>query len=213
MKRIKETIENIRTGYQEVIENCFFIWAQYGTENVEDLVFGQEDTAVKIKEFFTMYSGIDLTGAFAVSLRSTDAGENQVAKQQIQLQLIGLMMNYFQRLLQAGEAALAAMKQGMPEYTMMVQDTMNAARKMFQDLLRDYNVPSPDQYVPDLAKYLAAQTPGVGGPQGGPEGQPQGTGQPPGLDALLASLGGAGGAGGSGAQNGRDLFAAPLSGP
>ena len=214
MKRIKETIENIRTGFAEIIENCFFIWAQYGTESLEDLVFGQEDTAIKIKSFFETYSNIDLTGSFAVSLRATDAGENQVAKQQIQLQLITLMMGYFEKLLAAGEAALAATAQGMPTYTEMVRETMVAARKMFTDLLRDYNVPSPEAYVPDLAKYLQPPPQAqLGGPPGGPAGQPGVPATPAGLEALLATLGGAGGAGGPAPSgNGRDVFAPSLTG-
>ena len=214
MKRIKETIENIRAGFAEVIENCFFIWAQYGTEDLEDLVFGQEDTAIKIKQFFEAYSNIDLTGSFAVSLRVTDAGENQVAKQQIQLQLINLMMGYFEKLLAAGEAALAATAQGLPTYTEMVRETMVAARKMFTDLLRDYNVPSPEAYVPDLAKYLQPPPQAqLGGPAGGPPGQSAVPTAPGGMEALLATLGGAGGAGGpTPSGNGRDLFASSLTG-
>lgn len=216
MKRIKETIENIRSGFAEVIENCFFIWAQYGTEELEDLVFGQDDTAIKIKQFFQQYSEINLTGAFAVSLRATDTGENVVAKQQMQLQLIQIMMGYFEKLLAAGEAALMAMKQGLPEYTMMVHDTMVAARKMFNDLLHDYNVPSPEAYVPDLAKYLqppTPQAPGIGAGPGGAVGSPQGVPGAQGVEALLASLGGTGGAGGQrAALNGGPIFAPPLTG-
>jgi hypothetical protein len=215
MKRIKETIENIRSGFAEIIENCFFIWAQYGTEELEDIVFGQEDTTQKIKSFFNTYKDINLTGAFAVSLRATDAGENQVAKAQIQLQLIQIMMGYYEKLLAAGEAALAARAQGMEAYVAMVNETMTAAKKMFVDLMRDYNVPSPEAYVPDLAKYLAPpQAPGLGGQPGGPAGGVPGAGGPAGVEALLASLGGLGGAGGSAAQNGNGSpFAAPLTGP
>lgn len=214
MKRIKETIENIRSGLAEVIENCFFIWAQYGTEELEDIVFGQEDTAQKIKQFFLTYSDINLTGAFAVSLRATDAGENQVAQAQIQLQLIQIMMGYFEKLLAAGEAALVARAQGMEQYTLMVNDTMTAARKMFVDLLHDYNVPSPEAYVPDLAKYLAPpQAPGLGGQQAGPGGGVPGAGGPAGVEALLAQITGAGGPGGPNPANGNGSpFAAPLTG-
>lgn len=214
MKRIKETIENIRTGLAEVIENCFFIWAQYGTEELEDIVFGQEDTAAKIKSFFNIYKDINLTGAFAVSLRATDAGENQVAQAQIQLQLIQIMMGYFEKLLAAGEAALAARAQGMEAYVMMVNDTMTAARKMFVDLLHDYNVPSPEAYVPDLAKYLAPpQAPGLGGQPAGPVGGVSGAGGPEGMATLLAQISGVGGPGGQATPNGdRSVFAGSLTG-
>lgn len=195
-KRVEQTLENIRVGMQDIIEKAFCIWFQYGTEDLEDLVFGTDDTATKIEDFFASMNAENvINGAIGVSLKAADAGDNKQARQQMQLSIINLMIGYLEKQLQAAESALEAMKSGLPEVAPMVADTINAARKMFNDLLHNYDIRNPEQYLPDLAKYLGgqpgisdpyAQQGGLGGPAAGPAG-PQG---PPGMaDVSAASEG------------------------
>lgn len=172
-KRVEEVLENIRVGFSEILENAIYIWIQYGPEGVDDLVFGDDEVGLLVKEFFNSVSEVNVNGALAIDLTATDANSNKQAMQQMQLSIIQIMMQYLEKLLQAGEAALMAMKQGMPEYSQMVADVMTAARKMFEDLLQKYDIRNAEEYLPDLQKYLNLQ----GGPLAGTQ-VPLGAGSP-----------------------------------
>lgn len=170
-KRVEEVLENIRSGMSEVIENCLYIWIQYGTEGLDDLVFGDDETGALVKEFFDTIKAENVNGALAIDLTATDASGNRQAVQQMQLQIIQVMMQYLEKLLAAGQGALQA-QQTMPQMTEMIKDVMTSARNMFRDLLQKYDIRNPDDYLPDLEKYLGGQTlspgQGIGGnPQGG----------------------------------------------
>jgi len=179
MSRVEEVLENVRQGYAEMLELVISIWIQYGTGGLEDLVYGPGDeVAVGVKQFFTMVSQENINGAYAVDLTVTDANTNRQAQQQMQLALIQIMMQYLEKLLQAGEAALASIAQGIPEYALMVKDVMHAAREMFRDLAQKYDVPDPDVYLPDLEKYLNVNqpNPAAAGNGGGADAQGRASG-------------------------------------
>ena len=176
--RVEEVLQNIRDGYEEIIQNCVSIWIQFGTNGVEDLIFGDDQTAKDVKEFFKSVTQENVNGMYAVSLTVTEAATSKQAQQQMQLALIQIMMQYLEKVLQAGEAALMAMKQGLPEYTEMVKEVMKAARAMFLDLTKKYDVPNPEDYIPDLEKYL--ENAGQGGQPSAGQGGGNGAGGPPG---------------------------------
>lgn len=179
-KRVEEVLENIRHGLAEVIENCIYIWIQYGLDGLDDVVFGGDDTAEQIKDFFGSINAENVNGALAIDLTATDAAGNRQAMQQMQLQIIQIMMQYLEKLLQAGQAALEAQQQ-MPELAVMIQDVMAAARKMFGDLLQKYEIRNPDDYLPDLGKYLNGPEQAIQGGGGGLEGLVGGPAGGPGL--------------------------------
>jgi hypothetical protein len=193
-RRVESTLENVRQGMAEVIENALYIWIQYGTEAVEDLIWQGDDTALLIKEFFDQVSEVNVHGGLSVTLSATDANDNKQSRQQMQLAIINIMMQALEKMLSLGQAALMAQEQ-LPAYTQMAAATMEAGRAMLTDLLKRYDVPDPDAYVPDLMRFLnvasgASAAPGVaaGYGEGGVGGGDQGA-------SLLGSLAGAGGAG------------------
>jgi hypothetical protein len=176
LARVEEVLENLRAGFEEVIQLVLSLWIQYGTRGLEQIVFGENDeAAAKIREFFSLVSVANVNGAFAVDLTVTDATTNKQARQQAQLALIQIMMQYLEKLLQAGSSAVVAARQGIPEYVEMVKDVMKAAREMFRDLAQQYDVADPDSYLPDLERYLNATgqgfSAGVEGRTVGPEGE------------------------------------------
>lgn len=168
-KRVEEVLENIRNGFAEVIENCLYIWIQYGMEGLDDLVFGDDGDAQLLKEFFNSVSAENVNGALAIDLTATDAAGNRQAMQAMQLQIINVMMQYLEKLLAAGQSALQAQQQ-MPEFARMIVDVMNAARNMFKDLLQKYDIRNPEDYLPDLEKYLNGAQPSGANGAGGAEG-------------------------------------------
>ena len=187
---VEAVLENIRTGFQEMMYLMVSLWIQYGTGGLEDAIYGPDDpTAQQVKDFFRIINQQNLNGAFGVNLTVTDASTNKQALQQMQLQLIEIMMQYLEKLLEAGAGAIQAMQQGIPQYGQMVAEVMEVARKMFKDLLEKFDIPNPDDYLPMLEKYLGgqpAQTPagaggggdaqGRNGGPGGEQGVPVGTG-------------------------------------
>jgi len=188
-KRVEHVLENVRTGLSEVLENCMYIWIQYGLGDLDDIVFGGDVIADDLREFFGQISAENVNGAIAIDLSVTDAGTSRQVMQQMQLQLIQIMMQYLEKLLQAGAEAIAAMKQGSPEFAEMVKDVMTAARMMFKDLLHKYDIRNPEEYLPDIGDYLngsqVSRPPAAAGGGGaGPEAA---------IAGLLGGLGGAGG--------------------
>lgn len=176
-RRVEEVLENIRVGFAEIIENCLYIWIQYGLDGLDDIVFGTDEIAGKLKSFFDSVSEQNVHGSLSVELAATDAANNRSVQQQVQLAIIQVMMQYLNKLVEAGQLAIAASTQ-QPQLTGLIGEVMNSARKMFKDLLQKYDIRNPDDYLPDLEKYLNAATQGQGiagtdqGNAGGPEGQP-----------------------------------------
>jgi hypothetical protein len=185
-KRVEQVLENIRNGFAEILEMAFYIWMQYGTEEIDTLVFGDDEIGAKVKDFFTnKVTEANLYGCFAIDLTATDASGSRQVVQQLQLNIIQVMMSYLEKLLQAGQAALMAKSQ-LPEYSQMVVEVMTAARKMFKDLLHKFDIRNPEDYLPDLEKFVNDYKPqpvppggavgGAGEPTAGPSVAP--TSQP-----------------------------------
>lgn len=177
LSRVEEVLENIRVCFNEIVEFIVSLWIQYGTGGLEDVVYGEGDkVATDVKEFLKRITQENINGAFAVDLSVTDTTNNRQAQQQMQLALIQIMMQYLEKVLAAGQGAIQAIQQGVPEYAEMVKDVMTAAREMFRDLAEKYDVVDPEKYLPDLARYIdgtlnRAQGEGSGA---GAEGQPGG---------------------------------------
>lgn len=179
-KRVEEVLENLRQGIAEVIENCFYIWFQYGTDDLSDIVFGDDKIGEDVMKFFQSVDADNVNGAIAIDLAAADAGTGRQAMQQMQLQIIQVMMQYLEKVLTAGAEAMKAEQAGMPQFTAMVAEVMAAARKMFEDLLHKYDIRNPEDYLPDLEKFLnAGQT--LAGAEAGPGGLVGGPTEAPGL--------------------------------
>jgi hypothetical protein len=193
-KRVEEVLENLRVGFSEIIENCMYIWIQYGMEGLDDLVFGDDETSQLLKEFFSTVSAENVNGALAIDLSATDASGSRQATQQLQLQIIQVMMGYYEKLIELGTAAIQA-QATMPAFAAMATDVMEAAKKMFTDLLTKYDIRNPEDYIPDLEKYLNGPAASAGAGQavgGGVAGLPGGPAGLGGLSAGIPTLGGNG---------------------
>lgn len=181
-KRVEEVLENFRDGFGEILLKCFSIWIQYGLEGLDEMVFGDDTEKVRrdVVEFFDVLHQTTLTGAVSIDLTATDASGNRAALQSMQLQLIQIMMGYYEKLLQAMGAAMQLM-QTQPEMAAVIKETMTASRKLYEKLLHDYNIRNPEDYLPDIERYInggqdanagplgrGAAPSGVGGPQGQP---------------------------------------------
>lgn len=176
-RRVEEVLENIRVGFSEMMQNCIYIWMQYGLDGIDDLVFGDDEVANQLKEFFDTVTEDNVYGALAFDLSATDAANNKAIQQQVQLAIIQVMMTYLNKLVEAGQLAISAAQQ-QPDLTGLIGEVMKSARNMFKDLLSKYDINNPEDYLPDLEKYLHAATQGQGSPAGatgtnaGIQGQP-----------------------------------------
>lgn len=193
-RRVEEVLENIRNGLAEVMQNCMSIWIQYGLDGLDDVVFADDQITKDIREFFNQVHQENVDGSLAIDLAATDAANNRTAQQQIQLAIVQMMMQYLEKLVQIAQLAFQSQQQA-PELVPMYVDIMTAARNMFRDLLQKYNVPNPDDYLPELEKYFndavkAATAGAPGATAGGAAGQG-------GLEGILASI-----VGGQGIQGG-----------
>lgn len=175
-RRVEEVLENIRSGFSEIFRMCIYIWIQYGLDGIDDVVFGDDRIGEAVKDFFDSVSNENVVGMIAVDIAATDAANNKAVQQQTQLAMIQTMMQYLDKLVQAGQMAISAAQQ-QPELTALVSAVMESSRKMFTDLLNTYNVRNPEDYLPDLQRFLDAAVsagqaqsgapPGVGGPPNG----------------------------------------------
>lgn len=181
-KRVEEVLENVRVGFAEIIENCIYIWIQYGLEGLDDVVFGNSETQEELRKLFNNLSIENVNGALAIDLTATDASGNRQVVQQLQLQIIQSMMIYLEKILEAGGLALQA-QQSQPQLAKMVEEVMRASRTMFKDLLHKYDIRNPDDYLPDLEKFLNGQSIPPTGPFTASQG---GVGTPGGLPGGLA---------------------------
>lgn len=172
-KRVEEVLENFREGFAEILLNCISIWMQYGLEGLDEMVLGDDKVAEDVRRFFDVVTQTNIHGTVAIDLTATDASGSRAALQQMQLQLIQIMMGYYEKLLEAMSIAIQMQQQGNMEAVAVIKDTAVAARKLFTDLLHDYNIRNPEDYLPDLEKYLGGPTANGGPPIGGsPQGQP-----------------------------------------
>jgi hypothetical protein len=166
-KRVEEVLENIRVGIAEVIENCVYIWIQYGLGEI-----GDDETAQQVRKFFSSVNQSNVNGSIAIDLAATDAMNNRQIQQQIALAIINVMMQYYTKLVEAGQLAMQAAQQ-MPDLAELIKATMHASRELFKDLLTKYDIPNPEDYLPALEDFLAQPTAGqgvTGLPSGGPGG-------------------------------------------
>lgn len=195
-KRVEETLENVRTGFADMIEKAFCIWIQYGTEDLEDLVFAGDYTAQQIKSFFLEMSPEHvINGAIGVTLKATDAGDNKQARQQMQLSLLNIMITIIEKMATAATEAVGAVQQGAdPAIKDIINETLKATTKLATDLLKTYDIRNPEQYLPDLTRFLegsqSVASPGFAqGGQAGATGVPGGSSPLGGLEALLGGGG------------------------
>lgn len=176
-KRVEETLENIRNGYAEILEMWIAIWIQYGLDGLDDVVFADDEVGQKVRDFFNSVTIANLHGSLAVDLSVTDAANNRVAQQQMQLAIIQVMMGYLEKIFQLGQMATQAVTTS-PALLDLAKEVSDAARAMFKDLLGTYNIRNADAYLPDLDKYIeelksgAKRPEDVGGVVGGITGQP-----------------------------------------
>lgn len=154
-KRVEHTMDNWRDGLTEIMMLCFLIWLQYGTDGLEDRIF-DDATAKKIRHFFDNVDFDRIYGAIGIELSATDAANNTTVKQQLQLAIISTMMGYYEKLIESAQLAIQAAQSGQESLSRFLGEVADAARKLFKDLLVQYNVPNPEEYLPDLEKYLAA---------------------------------------------------------
>lgn len=197
-KRVESVMENIRAGYSEIIQNCLWIWVQYGTGGIEDRMFDPE-VSESIRQFFAEVDETSIEGAMAVELTATDASTNRVTQQQLQLGLIQAVMSFLDRTVQLGQLALQAQQQN-PQAVELFTGVLDAARAAYRDLLGKYDVPNPEEYLPDIDR--------VFGPRGEAN-QPGGTPGEPAMERILELAGLVPGAGGAGAAGGPGGMAVP----
>lgn len=171
-RRVEEVLENLRRGFSEVIENCIYIWIQYGLDGLDEVAFGDDQIGTEVREFFKDLTAENVNGAIAIDLAASDARNNRQMMQQLQLAIIQVMMTYLERMLQAGQAALQAQQQS-PEFAGMIKEVMRASKVMFTDLLRTYDIRNPEEYLPALEEFLDGDGTGQG-VSGSAEGQPGG---------------------------------------
>lgn len=199
-RRVEQVLENLRLGFAEILDNMLYIWAQYGLNGTDWIVFGDDEIGRKVTEFFSSFVRDDvIRGALAIDLAATDAASNRQMLQQMQLAIINVMMGFYQKMIEAGQLAVQAAST-QPQFAEFVGDVTGAARRLFKELLTRYDIPNPEEFLPDLEAFLdpaLAQLGGGGAPAGPPSGAPVppgmvGPGGPsaPALGPRMPSLGG-----------------------
>ena len=177
-KRVEEVLENFRLGFGEIFLNCISIWMQYGLEGLDEIVLGDDKIAEDVRSFFDIVTQTNIYGTIGIDLTATDASGSKAALQTMQLQIIQTMMGYYEKLLEAMSIGLQMQAQNNQEAVMVIKEVAEASRKLFIDLLHDYNIRNPEDYLPDLGKYLGGQGADggqvAGGNPQGPISAPQG---------------------------------------
>lgn len=182
-KRVEQVMENVRNGLSEVQENCVYIWMQYGLDDIDDIVFGDDQTAKDVKDFFNALTSDNVAGAIAIDLMATDAKSNRVARQQVQMAIIQVMMTFYEKFVALGTQAIQA-QMSMPAVSGLMQEVAESARKLFKELLVQHDIVDPEAYIPELEKYINAAIAGNAGGAGGTPGLPPGNGEQSGLPAV-----------------------------
>lgn len=197
-KRVEETLENLRYGFAEMLEMCFYIWIQYGTDGMEYKVFDKE-TADNIRAFFDAATELDIGASIRVELAATDASNNKTVQQQLQLSLIQTFTMYYDKLIQGAQLAVQASAQS-PILAKLVGQVMEDATKLYHDLAVKYDVPSPEDYLPDLTEFNASLSQGPAPVAGAAS--PNGAGGPSPMQGMEGGGGGNVGPAGSMPQAG-----------
>lgn len=200
-RRVEQVLENIRNGLSESMMMCFYLWIQYGIDDVTDIAFGDDEVANSVHRFFNTIDRDNIDGAIAIDLAAVDAANNKIQQQQAQLALIQIGMQYLEKLVQVAQMAI----QSDPRLQEFLGEVVGAARRMFKDLYDKYDIPNSDMYLPDMEAFLAQLREPTGLP-GGAEGQS-------GLSLVPAQGGGASqGQGGTAQNSGRAVPAVPSPG-
>ncbi len=179
-RRVEEVMENVRAGLAEAMQLCMANWIQFGLGDVKDIVFGDDEISVRITEFFNQIDADNINGMMAIDLAATDAANNRSVQQQVQLAIIQVMMQYLKQLVEVGKLAVESAAQA-PQLAALIGEVMTSARNMFKELLTRYDIRNPEEYLPDLEKFLGSI--GVGG-LGGLEGQDQQPAQQPNIPSI-----------------------------
>lgn len=196
-RRVEEVLENIRQGFSDIAMKWIHLWMQYGTDDLEDIIFDTE-TSDNLKRFFTEANRLNIYGALSIDLSATDAANNKSVQQQLQLAIIQVMMNYLTQVMELGQLAITSQQQGMQSMSDLATDVADAAKNMFKELLETYDVPNPEEYLITLENYLNDPTQsnagaGIGGGEGDPALAAGGVPQFAGMADLLNSLNGSAG--------------------
>lgn len=211
-KRVEQVLENLRFGFSEIVENMLYIWAQYGLDGMDWVVFGDDKIGQSVSDFFGSYIKEDvLMGALAVDLAATDAAGSRQVLQQMQLSIINVMMGFYQKMIESAQLAVQAAPQS-PQFAAFVGDVGAAARKLFNELLVKYDIRNPEDYLPDLEAFInGITTPPEGmaatGGLGGPGATPGQLGVPP----IPPRMGGGGLVPGAPTRNGATGLGGPPS--
>lgn len=165
-RRVEQVLENIRNGLAEAVMMCFYLWIQYGIDDVTDIAFGDDEVANSVHRFFNTIDRDNIDGAIAIDLAAVDAANNKVQQQQAQLALIQIGMTYLQKVMEAAQLAI----QSDPRLAEFIGEIADAARAMFKDLYDKHDIPNSDMYLPDLEAFIAKTLGGASGVATGSEG-------------------------------------------
>jgi hypothetical protein len=171
-KRVEKVLENIRIGISDLVEMMLSIWIQYGLGDIDDIVFGDDETGQLVRDFFDQVNAENVNGARAIDLAATDASNNKSVQQQMQLAIIQTMMQYVDRVMEMGQQAITLTAQGQPVMAAWINEVAESTRSMFKDFLDKYDISNVDKYLPELQAFLDAQSAQLGGVPGGPPGIP-----------------------------------------
>lgn len=190
-KRVESVMENVRGCYAGITTKCFAIWTQYGLNDMDEYLFGDdEDTGPLVKEFFSTVAPQQvIPGSFSVSIGVSDAMSNRQVQQQMQLALIGTMSGYLEKTISLGQLALQS--QQIPGAVPFITEVYKAGSQMFRDLLDKYDIPNAEAYLPDVLQFfnqMAPTGPQSNGPPGAPPSAP-GSQDPSGMADLLRMAG------------------------
>jgi hypothetical protein len=175
-RRVEQVMGNLRSGYNELFRMCMMCWAQYGLGDYDDYMFEGEETGTLLDQFFkTVVDPSNIATLMSIDIGVTDATTNRQIQQQMQLALIQLMTQYLTQVLQAGQLAIQAVQQGMPQVQDLVVAILKSAQLMYRDLLSKYDIPGAEEYLPDVISIITAQggspPAGLGGGSTGIPGQ------------------------------------------
>jgi hypothetical protein len=140
--------------------------------------------------FFDNIRELDIGSTLAVDLSATDSTNNKAVQQQMQLALIQTFMQFYQELIKGGQLASMAAQSGQPALAELVGQAMESARNMYRDFATKYEVPNPEEYLPELETFLQSLARGNPAPQ--PPVAPGGAGGPPTIPGMAGSAGGNG---------------------
>lgn len=174
--RVEEVLENIRNGEADIALKCLSFDIQFGPGDDVDKVLDPEDADL-LKEFCDSTNVDDLEGAIAIELTATDAGGNRNVQQQNLMAVQQIVDGYCQQIVQ-----FIQMGHQDPTVIPVLLDCADAKRDLLRNLLTKYDIPDPDNLLPDLNEYLQPPAPAMPGLAGvGAAGSGDNSGPPPGI--------------------------------